>query len=225
MDHKHLSLKCPDKKTLLDWAITIHHERNVELFQHILQCSDCQSELKLELEYILYIIQNIHAVPNEDEVIAVKKFLNHKKQNEKRWKNLEKEVVKIQRNKMSCVTELAETPLKDTNHDLYSNDSEELIIMFAADCSQEDSAYWRAEIRIPPKTQHHTILLMSVNDARNRPVMNGTFFLCDKQFSVIGGIVKLTFEQFLENIKTHTVKLFFNGNESEGHLVYFINEE
>ena len=101
-------------------------------------------------------------------------------------------------------------------------DKAEIIVVFTAVCPEDNPYYWKAELTIPPETTPETILSLFIKDGKETPILSGKFVLFDLELSIEDGVAEIRFDQFLTDLKKHSVKLVFpDETESKGTLRYF----
>lgn len=234
MINKHETSPCPDEETLCRWASHEPEKMDPALFQHLIHCDSCQEKWHIELEYGLYKTFASGYVPTEEDLKQVGVFVTEKLKEENCWNQLTTILSQYCPPKRYYALESGVDRVRhaifpamvasgdNVNERLYSVDKGELKIVFIAKCLEDDLHYWKAELTIPPKTSHETILSLFITNSKGRSIASGKFILLDQELPIEDGIAELTFAEFLKNMRKHTVKLVFPDEmERKGTLRFF----
>ncbi|MDO5579818.1 MAG: hypothetical protein Q4G69_01670 [Planctomycetia bacterium] len=224
---------CPDRRVLQQWARDCPNGSNPAVFAHLCHCKKCREQWQEEIRCLIYDEFASEYAATAEEIIMVKTFLMKKQDEEKRWVLLTNKIAqlyKLEQIDLSLWSEsyvgifFSQIAASGDNiyRRLYSSDKAEVVIVFSAVCPKEDPHYWKAELTFPPVVAPETVLSLFIEDGRELPVPAGKFVLFDQELAIEDGIAKITFEEYLRNLKNHSVKLIYpDKTEFSGTLKYF----
>ncbi|MDO5552379.1 MAG: hypothetical protein Q4G68_01335 [Planctomycetia bacterium] len=208
--------KCLDDEVIRRCSEKGLKEMNLDLFQHMLQCEDCREKWRFELEHTLSNEFVANYVPTEADRERVRVFVAEKLKEEERWNQLTRLFTRSEPSEWrftgdacSMAPPAMAAGGENARELLYSMEKAELKIVFSGLRLEDDPYYWEAILTIPRNAGPGVILPLIVQHGDGRPIESGTFVLCDQEFPVEDGFAELSFNQFVKNIRKHTVKLIF----------------